>query len=134
MMEQEMYYQTAEDALQQSTYIGCLLSFLLVLYNCIEATLHQYETIGIQMHDRIISLRTIMPSIMKIIRRVLFLMRWIISYGELALLYAKDLSIFIRRCHCFLPKSYRRLSDIDRENSYSWFGLNPNDLRRLYVA
>ncbi len=111
MMEQEMYYQTAEDALQQSTYIGCLLSFLLVLYNCIEATLRRYETIGIQMHDRIISLRTIMQSIMIIITRVLFLMRWIISYGKLALLYD------------------RRLSDIDRKNSYSWFGLNPNDLR-----
>ena len=75
-----------------------------------------------------------MRQIKATIERLLFLSSWIRSYGELAFLYAEDLSVFIRRRHRFQPKRYRWIDEICRSDSNLWFGVNPHDLRRIYRA
>jgi hypothetical protein len=54
------------------------------------------------------------------------------AYGELALLYAEDLSIYVRRRHQFLPERYRTIDEISQRDCYTFFGINPAQLRLLY--
>ena len=84
--------------------------------------------------DALAAVRAKMQHIKNGINRLLFLMTWTGSYGEMAFLYAEDLSIFIRRTSRFQPSRYRQFDGIDQQDSYSWFGLNPHDLRRLFIS
>jgi hypothetical protein len=40
-----------------------------------------------------------MQSIKEYAEKLLFHLRWILAHGEIALLYAEDLSIYVRRQH-----------------------------------
>jgi hypothetical protein len=51
----------------------------------------------------------------------------------LALLYAKDLRVFIQRRHRFGPHCFRRINDVPYQDCYTWFGQYPHNLRHLYV-
>ena len=68
----------------------------------------------------------------KRIETMLFLVTWIISYDELSLLYAEDITIFIGRRNRFQTPRFRRIEEINRQDCYIWFGLNPHDLMRLF--
>ena len=47
--------------------------------------------------------RAKMKRILDAIHRLLFVLQWIHGHGEVALLYAEDLTIYVRRRHIFTP-------------------------------
>ncbi len=51
-----------------------------------------------------------------------FIARGIWAHGEIALLYAEDLTVFIRRRHWFGLVCCRRIDDVPNQDFYSWFG------------
>jgi hypothetical protein len=62
-----------------------------------------------------------MQSIKDYVERLLFHLHWILAHGEIALLYAEDLSIYIRRRHRFHPADHRSLDDISKQDCFTWF-------------
>ncbi len=73
-----------------------------------------------------------MQQIIDAVNRLFFLARWIRGHGEIALLYAKDLTTFIRRRHRFGPARCQRIDDVPLQDCYTWFGHVPHNLRRLH--
>jgi hypothetical protein len=133
IMEQEVYYESAEittNLALQTMHIVCTLLPLFHRYNAILLVL-QFSQPAEYM---ISSLKASLIRIKETIEKLILLIKWTISYGEIALLYAEDLSVFIRRRNRFRPKRFRRLDDINRRDCYSWFGHSPSDLRRLFIA
>jgi hypothetical protein len=134
IMEQEVYYESAEEAFLKSLHVAQLLCLLLTIYKRFSTLIDNWQRLSSIMVDAIAGVRDKMRQIKIGIDRLIFLMTWIRAHGEVALLYAEDLSIYIRRRNRFQPKQFRRISDIDRQDCYSWFGLNPFDLRRLFLS
>ena len=62
-------------------------------------------------------------------------MSWTRCHAELALLHAKDLTIYRRFCrhNRFYRERWRRLQDIESADCYHWFGLNTQDFKRLFL-
>ncbi len=63
--------------------------------------------------------------------RLFFIIGWISAHGEIALLRAEDLSIYVRRRHWFNPLSNRRLIDISEQDCFTWFSQSHNNMCRL---
>ena len=74
-----------------------------------------------------------MKSIKEYAELLLFHLRWILAHGEIAFLYAEDLSIYIQRRHPFHPKIYRVLEDISEQDCYTWFSQNNENIRRVLL-
>ena len=135
IMEQEVYYEAAEDALERGVFIAHLIILLLGIYRHYHAMVGRLLISGDAIvTDFVAVVREKFQHVKNTMDNFILLMRWTIAYGELAFLYAEDLSVFIRRKERFYPKRFRRIDDIDRHNCYIWFGLNPIELRRLYVC
>ena len=132
IMEQEVYYTHAEDALAQSLYLAQVIALLLTPYHYFSSMMNNWQRHGNIASDVISDVQEKLCQIKERIETMLFLVRWIISYGELSLLYAEDITIFIRRRNRFQPPRFRRIEEINRQDCYIWFGLNPHDLMRLF--
>ena len=129
IMEQEVYYDFAENVLDHANRLSQIVALLTAIFHYCTATISTL-TFG----DSIEQLRQKLVLIKKAIDRICFLISWISSYGELALLYAEDLTVFIRpRRIRWIPHRYRTLDDINPEDCDTWFGLSPFDLRQLFV-
>jgi hypothetical protein len=74
-----------------------------------------------------------MQKIMNAVNWMFFIARWIRAHGEIALLYAEDLMVFIQRRHRFGPHHFRRINDVPYQDCYTWFGHYPHSLRCLHV-
>ena len=70
---------------------------------------------------------------MNAVNRMFFIARWIRAHGEIALLYAEDLTVFIQRRHQFGPHCFRRIADVPYQDCYTWFGHCPHSLCRLHL-
>ena len=135
IMEQEVYYEATEGALEEGVFIAQLIILLLGMYSHFRAMVGRLLIRGdAVMADIVSAARVKMLRVKNTLEKIVLLLRWTMAYAELAFLYAEDQSVFIRRRHRFHPKCFRRINDIDRHNCYIWFGLNPNDLRRLVVC
>ncbi len=55
------------------------------------------------------------------------------SYGEIDILYAKDLTVFIHCHNRFSRHQYCHIDEIDCRLCYKWFGLSPYDMHHLYA-
>jgi hypothetical protein len=73
-----------------------------------------------------------MQQIMDAINKLFFVLRWIQSHGEIALLYAEDLTVVICRRRWFGPACCRRIDDVPIQDCYFWFGHSPHNLHRLH--
>ena len=73
-----------------------------------------------------------MQQIIDAVNQLFFLARWIRGHGEIALLYAEDLTTFIRRRHQFGPACCRRIDNVPLQDCYTWFGHVSHNLRRLH--
>ena len=51
----------------------------------------------------------------------------------MALLYVEDLTFFSRRPHRFRDEQHRTFDSISSHECYSWFGVQPDKLRILYI-
>ena len=63
-----------------------------------------------------------MQSIRDCVDCLLFLIPWVLAHGEITLLRAKDLSIYVRMRHRFHSVNNRRLANISEQDCYTWFG------------
>ena len=73
-----------------------------------------------------------MQQIIDKVNQLFFLARWIREHGKIALLYAEDLTTFIRRRHRFGPACCRMIGDVPLQDCYTWFGHVPHNLCRLH--
>jgi len=133
-MEQEVYCESAEVTSQMSLQLIRIICTLLPLFHHYNTSLQYCLCLGTPLGHAISSIRAVVIALKNLIKKLIFMMRWIHSYGEIALLYAEDLSIYIRCRNRFQPKRFCQLNDISRSDSYRWFGHSPNDLRRLFIA
>ena len=135
IMEQEFYWAVAIDILQRCILIAQCISRLLAGYAHFHRLLRHYQSHAAErMQDTIRSIRSTVQSIKNATSKLYFYLQHMMCYGELAFLYAEDMSIFIRRRHRFPPKCFRRIQDLSRHDCYAWYGLSPRDLRRLYKS
>ena len=74
-----------------------------------------------------------MQSIKDCVERLVFLIRWILAHGEIALLYAEDLSVYVHSRHRFHPADHRRLDEISEQDCFTWFSQNHANIRRLLL-
>ena len=134
-MDQKVYYVSAEDAIEKCIHIALVIFHLFIMYNHLEKIFHHWLRLGNEIiADAVASVQSKMKRIKDIIGALLLLMRWTSALGEISLLYAKDLSIFISQRNRFKPKHYRRIDEINRGDCFAWFALTPNQLRRLFVC
>ena len=129
-MEQEVYYLFAEDALERGTLMAHLLVLILGIYNRLYGKIVcwiGYDFITAAVNAQRVQIKSIM-------QQLILLITWTRAYGEMALLYAEDLTVFIRQRHQFDAHRFRSIDVIDRQDCYVWFGLSPNDLRRLFIS
>ena len=128
-MEQELYYTLAVRILERCIYLANIICLLFTIHNHYNTMVAYCRSLGRCAADAIAARA---DYIKHITNRVMLLMGWIMAYGELCLLRAEDLSIYIRRRNRFGPKRFRRLDDISIDDCYAWFGLHRSDLRRMY--
>ena len=128
MMEMDSYYDHAHVALQFSMILGRILSLLVGLHIVMERAQTQVTSF-------VDCLRSHVAILIKLITKINLMLKWVLSWGEMSLLYANDLTYYVRlRRSRYPPKKNRHLRDIGRDDCYSWFGILPHDLRRLYTA
>ena len=134
MMEAEVHYNFAENAALDSLHILEMVSLLLALhqrFSNMMASWQQIQGIGIEVLK---SLKEKIQQLRKSMDHLLLFFRWVSCYGEMAMLYAEDLTVFIRpRTPRFQPKRYRHLSEINRADYDAWYGLTPHAFWRLFV-
>ena len=133
IMQQEWHYTYSELLLLQALHVATLVSVLSVIYDYYNKTISYWGEIGSGLADTISVARAKMANIRNTIDRLLLLIRWIKSYGEVALLYAEDLTIYIRRRNRFHTKRFRRINEIDRDTCYNWFGLATHEFEQLFT-
>jgi hypothetical protein len=96
IMEQEVYYQTAEDAIMECILLAYLIVLALAVYNHCCAMVDRWQRFGDAMADAVVLLQAEIKHIKNAIKNLLLVLTWMKAYGELALFYAEDLSIFVR--------------------------------------
>ena len=124
-MEQEVYYQSAEIFSEAALFYGHIIRLLLTIYQRYMSVTHLPANI-------ITVLRNKANKIKQKIQQLRFALSWVRCYSELALLYAEDLTVFIRRRNRFRPPKYRSMNDISQQDCDQWFGLSPHQLRLLF--
>ena len=113
LMEQELYYAASLQIYQQCIIIVRCILPLLTIYSHYRRLLTRYESIATAaIQTTIEAVREKLNCAKTTLEDLQFLLRWTMSYGEIALLFAEDLTVFVRRRHRFHPKRFRRLSEI----------------------
>lgn len=132
-MERDVYYHYAIMSLLRAIDVATIASILSVIYNNYKRIVSYWDRISNGLNSSISAVRAKMNNIKNQLERLLLLISWIRSHGEIALLYAEDLTVYIRRRNRFHPKRFRRINEISRDNCYNWFGMSPHDLRVLFT-
>lgn len=133
-MEVEMYQAAAEHALHHTIVLFHIAALLVGLFHHLSVVIawrERLETAATEYLDR---LRALVSKIKTQVEYIYLLLLWVQSYGEIAMLHAEDLMVFVRpRNHRFKPECYRKVSDISASDCDDWFGLSPHQLRRLFT-
>ena len=116
----------------QSLYLAQVIALLLTPYHYFLSMMSNWERHGNIASDVISDVQEKLCQIKERIETMLFLVRWIISYGELSLLYAEDITISICRRNRFQLPRFHRIEEINHQDCYTWFGLNLHDFMRLF--
>ena len=95
IMEQEVYYQTAEDAIMEYVLLAHLIVLVLDVYNHYCAMVDRWQRFGDAMADAVVAVQAKMQHIKNEIKNLLLVFTWMEAHGELALLYAENLSVFV---------------------------------------
>ncbi len=91
VMEHKVYYLIAEDALKRGTLMAHLLVVILGIYNQLRAKIVRwigYNVITAAVNAQIVQIKSMM-------QQLILLITWTRAYGEMTLLYAEDLTVFI---------------------------------------
>jgi hypothetical protein len=132
-MEQETYYNAAEVSLERSFLVMHVVCIMNALYQHFSRLLQHYLLVLNGTADAIIAtIHQKMDDLKKSMQYLLLLVSFIKAHGEIALLYAEDLTVFVHERNRFKPKRFRSIADISRRDSYLWFGLTSEKLTKLY--
>jgi hypothetical protein len=131
VMDQQTHYGYAWVSLMQALQVLQLVLLLLASFICL-----RWYVDGVD--DSIANFTycmiwSKMQSIKDYVERHLFNLCWILAHGEIALLYAEDLSIYVCRRHRFHPADYRSLDDISEQDCFTWFSQNHANICRLLL-
>ncbi len=123
ILEQEVYYQSAKDSLYdciQIIQMFSLISFCLqALQSIIQLFQYFHQTpLTYSLHF----CQEFSAKLKKAIHHLMFLLSWIISYGEIAILCAEYLTVVICCCNQFSPHQYHHIDEIDCRLCYNCLG------------
>ncbi len=93
-MEQETYYRYAEVAVQRVTYILQLILLHQASYVSLRALISCWSGVASMEQTFAIACERI-EKIMATVNWMFFVAKWIRAHGEVALLYTKDLTVFV---------------------------------------
>ena len=134
IMDQELFYSAAEDAMVYCVLLLHIMTIILNAHNRLRASVSAWQrSIEASIVDAIAAAQSKMKHLKEMMDKLLFILTWVRAYGEIALLYAEDQTIFIRRRNRFHPHRYRKIADIDRQDCYTWFGVSKHNLHRLFI-
>jgi hypothetical protein len=116
----------------------CLLLHMMVTilnaYHGLHAFIGKWqENIDTGIADAVAAAHVKIQEGKKMMNKLLLMLRWVKAYGEIALLYGEDLTVFIRCRNYFHLCHFWKLVDINHKNCYAWFGVSINNLERLFV-
>ena len=135
-MEQETYYRYAEEAVERVVFILHLVLLILhqASYVALRSLVGRWSGVSVANVTSIVeTARAKMKRMLDAVHHLLFVLRWIRALGEIALLHAEDLTVFIRRRqNQFGSLRCRRIDDLPYQDCYTWFGHYPHNLRRLH--
>eukprot|EP00984_Skeletonema_dohrnii_P000484 scaffold165_cov106-Skeletonema_dohrnii-CCMP3373.AAC.9 len=134
MLERDSYLQLAEDMVQRSLQLVPVISSLyMILLRCYEA-IQYWQSFGTTaMADAVSRAREKMKQCKELLDYTVLLLRWINSYGKIAFLCAEDMTYFARRPHRFREEQHRTIDSLSSHDCYSWFGVQPDQLRKMYT-
>ncbi len=95
-LEQKVYYHTAKDILQMSIELLHHIAHLAFSNYSLSVIINSMACVQDAINSAMQYFRDKRKAIHNAIMRLLFLAWWIQLYEELALLYAEDLTIFVR--------------------------------------
>jgi hypothetical protein len=109
-MEQAVYYDTAEIFSDLSLSFAQIIATLLASYN------QHMASLSIATANAIEAIQLKAKQIKEQIDHLLFVLSWLRAYSELSLLYAEDLTIYIRRRNRFYEKRNRRIDALTNQD------------------
>ena len=133
IMDRDAYYSSAEQLMEESHHLARMIALLVAAWARLRSVLVIWQSVTGISSDVIDSIFDRVRQLRKLIESILLLMRWLVSYGEMALLYAEDLAVFVRRRHRFQPRRLYTLDSLSRSDCDSFFGLRPDALRQLFI-
>jgi hypothetical protein len=133
-MEQETYYRYAEEAVERVVFILHLVLLHQASYVALRSLVGRWSGVSVANVASVVeTARAKMKRMLDVVHHLLFVLRWIRALGEIALLHAEDLTVFIRRRHDrFGLLRCRRIDDLPYQDCYTWFGHYPHNLHRLH--
>ncbi len=99
IMEQEVYYQSAEDALYLCLQIIQMISLISLGLQAIRNIIQSFQYFHQTPSTYFLHYCQEFSTSKQAIHHLMFLLSWVRSYGEIAILYAEDLTVFIRCCN-----------------------------------
>jgi hypothetical protein len=132
-MEQEQYYVFAVDMLANCTALLHLIFFLLSHIRTITVLIDSWTVCEDIMSSAIERGQQMIGCCREMINRLYSCATVCKYYSEVAFLYVADLTYFERLPFRFQPERNRTIEDISRRDCYTWFGIQKEDLRRLYT-
>lgn len=132
MMEREVCYQFAGDMLTECILMIQIMSLVFTMYTRYQTILRRLLMIGDTVAGAIAAAQARIQLFKEKMETLILIFTWLKANGELALLRAEDLSIYIRRRNRFRPPCYRRIEDINHRDCYTWYGLSNYNLQRLF--
>jgi len=115
-MEQETYYRYAEEAVERVVFILHLVLLILhkASYVALRSLVGRWSGVSVANVASVVkTARAKMKWMLDAVHHLLFVLRWIWALGEIALLHAEDLTVFIRRRqNRFGPLRCRRIDDL----------------------
>ena len=98
IMEQETYYRYAEEAFDRVVFILHLVLLHQASYVALRLLVGRWSGVSVANVASVVkTARAKMKRMLDAVHHLLFVLRWIRALGEIALLHAEDLTVFIRR-------------------------------------
>ena len=96
IMEQETYYRYAEEAVERVVFILHLVLLHQASYVALRSLVGQWCGVSVANVASVVeTARVKMKQMLDAVHHLLFVLRWIQALGEIALLHAEDLTVFI---------------------------------------
>ena len=132
-VDRDTFYSATMAALSECMTIAQVAVVLLPGLMHLDRIIQAWEMVENVSRDVIDLLRSKRDAMKVRIEALIFLIRWIACFGKIALLYAGDLTYFVRGTDRFSPPKNRSIDELSRRDIYAWFGLTRANLQKLFT-